>query len=222
MDIGSTLALMLGSAWASGINLYATIFTLGFMNNTDALPLPDDLQMLGSPLVMTAAGVMYLVEFFADKIPGVDTLWDTLHTFIRIPAGAMLAAGTVGDMGPAAELAALLVGGSLTTATHAAKSGTRVMINTSPEPFSNWGASITEDVSVFTGLWAALNHPILFLVLMVLFILLLIWLLPKVWRGVKKVFAFFGRLFSGGEKDKHDDNSDPPDGERPTGKGRDG
>ena len=222
MDIGSTLALMLGSAWASGINLYATIFTLGLMNNTDTLPLPGDLQMLGEPLVMTAAWVMYLVEFFADKIPGVDTLWDTLHTFIRIPAGAMLAAGTVGDMGPAAELAALLVGGSLTTATHAAKSGTRVMINTSPEPFSNWGASITEDLSVFTGLWAALNHPILFLVLMVLFILLLIWLLPKVWRGVKKVFAFFGRLFSGGEKDKHDDNSDPPDGERPAGKGGDG
>ena len=223
MDIASTLALMLGSAWASGINLYATIFTLGFMNNTDTLPLPGGLEMLGDPLVMTAAGVMYLVEFFADKIPGVDTLWDTLHTFIRIPAGAMLAAGTVGDMGPAAELAALLVGGSLTAATHAAKAGTRVMINTSPEPFSNWGASITEDISVFAGLWAALNHPILFLVLLLLFILLLIWLLPKVWRGVKKVFAFLGRLFSGGGgKGKDDDGSDPPDGERPAGKGGDG
>ena len=223
MDIGSTLALMLGSAWASGINLYATVFTLGFMNNTDTLPLPGDLQMLGDPLVMTAAGVMYLVEFFADKIPGVDTLWDTLHTFIRIPAGAMLAAGTVGDMGPAAELAALLVGGSLTTATHAAKAGTRVMINASPEPFSNWGASITEDASVFAGLWAALNHPVLFLVLLLLFILLLIWLLPKVWRGVKKVFAFFGRLFSGGDDSHKDDGSSaPPDEKRPTGKGGDG
>ena len=199
MDIASTLALMMGSAWASGINLYATIFALGFMNNTDTLALPGDLQMLGDPLVMTAAGVMYLVEFLADKIPGVDSLWDTLHTFIRIPAGAMLAAGTVGDMGVTAELAAAIIGGSLTTATHAAKAGTRVMINTSPEPFSNWGASITEDVAVFTGLWAAIHHPILFLVLLLLFILLLIWLLPKVWRGVKKVFAFLGRLFSGGD-----------------------
>ena len=199
MDIASTLALMMGSAWASGINLYATIFALGFMNNTGTLALPGDLQMLGDPLVMTAAGVMYLVEFLADKIPGVDSLWDTLHTFIRIPAGAMLAAGTVGDMGVTAELAAAIIGGSLTTATHAAKAGTRVMINTSPEPFSNWGASITEDVAVFTGLWAAIHHPILFLVLLLLFILLLIWLLPKVWRGVKKVFAFLGRLFSGGD-----------------------
>jgi len=205
MDITSTLALMLGSAWASGLNLYATLFTLGLMNNTDTLPLPGDLQVLGAPMVMTAAGVMYLVEFLADKIPGVDTLWDTLHTFIRIPAGAMLAAGTVGDMGPAAELIAALVGGSLTTATHAAKAGTRVMINTSPEPFSNWGASITEDISVFTGLWAALNHPLLFLGLLLLFILLLVWLLPKVWRGARKVFRFLGRLFSGGDKEMEPD-----------------
>jgi len=221
MDITSTLALLLGSAWASGINLYATVFALGFMNNTESFVLPPDLQVLGDPLVMTAAGVMYLIEFLADKIPGLDSLWDTLHTFIRIPAGAMLAAGTVGDMGMGAEVIAALVGGSLTTATHAAKSGTRVLINTSPEPFTNIGASITEDVAVFTGLWAALNHPVLFLILLLLFILLLIWLLPKVWRGVKKVFRFLGRLFSGGG-DKEDEQGKTIDGDRPPDKGGDG
>lgn len=222
MDIASILALTLGSAWASGLNLYATVFALGFMNNTGSFTLPADLQLLGDPMVMTAAGVMYLVEFLADKIPGVDSLWDTLHTFIRIPAGAALAGGMVGDMGAGAELAAAIVGGGLATATHAAKAGSRVMINTSPEPFSNWGASITEDIGVFAGLWAALHHPVLFLVLLLLFILLLVWLLPKVWRGVKKVFSFLGRLFSGGgDKDEATDKTSGQrqDDDAPPGKG---
>lgn len=210
MDIASILALTMGSAWASGINVYATVFALGFMNNTGSMTLPPDLQLLGDPLVMTAAGVMYLVEFLADKIPGVDSAWDTLQTFVRIPAGALLAGGMVGDYGVGAELAAAILGGSLATATHAAKAGSRVLINTSPEPFSNWAASITEDVAVFAGLWAALQHPVLFLILLVLFILLLVWLLPKVWRGIKKVFAFLGRLFSGGgDKDKEGKPTDP-------------
>ena len=210
MDIASILALTMGSAWASGINVYATVFALGFMNNTGSMTLPPDRQLLGDPLVMTAAGVMYLVEFLADKIPGVDSAWDTLQTFVRIPAGALLAGGMVGDYGVGAELAAAILGGSLATATHAAKAGSRVLINTSPEPFSNWAASITEDVAVFAGLWAALQHPVLFLILLVLFILLLVWLLPKVWRGIKKVFAFLGRLFSGGgDKDKEGKPTDP-------------
>ena len=214
MDIASLLAMTLGSAWASGINLYATVFALGFMNNSGTFTLPADLQMLGDPLVMTAAGAMYLVEFLADKIPGVDSLWDTLHTFIRIPAGAALAGGMVGDMGTGTELAAALLGGGLATATHATKAGSRVLINTSPEPFSNWGASITEDVGVFAGLWAALHHPVLFLVLLLLFLVLLIWLLPKLWRGIKKVFGFLGRLFSGGggkDPGSGKDPEPPPD-----------
>jgi hypothetical protein len=213
MDIASLLAMTLGSAWASGINLYATVFVLGMANNSGTFTLPDSLQMLGDPWVMTAAGAMYLVEFLVDKIPGLDSVWDTISTFIRIPAGAALAGGMMGDMGTGAEMAAALVGGGLTAATHAAKSGSRVLINTSPEPFSNWGASIGEDVSVFAGLWAALHHPVLFLALLALFILLLVWLLPKVWRGIKKVFGFIGRMFSGGDKDPAD--SDRRDGDPP-------
>ena len=201
MDIAQTLALTMGVAWASGINLYAAIFMLGFMGTTGNIELPADLQILSDPMVMTAAGFMYCVEFFTDKIPGVDTGWDGIHTFIRIPAGAILAAGAVGEVGTAAQLAAGIAGGTLATGTHLTKAGSRVMINTSPEPVSNWFASVGEDVAVIAGLWTALTHPILFLVLLVLFILLMIWLLPKIWRGIKKVFGYLGRLLGSGSLD---------------------
>ena len=125
---------------------------------------------------MVAAGLMYGIEFFADKVPGVDTGWDALQSFVRIPAGAMLAAGAVGDIGPAAELAAAILGGGMAAATHATKAGSRVMINTSPEPVSNWTASIGEDLAVIGGVWAALNHPYVFLALLLLFVLLVAWL----------------------------------------------
>ncbi len=193
-DLIHTITLAMGASWASGINLYATIFVLGFSALNGAFVLPTGLEILSNPLVIGAAGFMYCVEFFADKIPGVDTSWDAIHTFIRIPAGAMLAAGALGDMGAAAELSAAILGGSIAAATHATKAGSRVLINTSPEPFSNWGASIGEDVLVFAGLWTALNHPIIFSIAFILFIILLIWLLPKLWRGIKKVFGFLAKL----------------------------
>jgi len=196
-NLTETLALTLGAGWASGINLYAAVLVLGFLGVTGRVNLPDGLQVLTDPLVMLAAGVMYVIEFFADKIPGFDSVWDTLHTFIRIPAGALLAANAVGDVGLGAEIAAGLVGGGLAAASHAAKAGTRVMINTSPEPFTNWAASLLEDVGVVAGLWTALNHPVIFLVALALFLLLLVWLLPKVWRGVKRVFGWLRRLFGG-------------------------
>jgi len=200
-QIISLIALTMGVGWASGINLYATVLMLGVLNNMGHITLPEELQVVSDPLVLMAAGAMYFVEFFADKVPGVDTGWDGLHTFIRIPAGAALAAGAVGDMAPAVEIAAALVGGSLAAGSHAAKAGSRVMINTSPEPVTNWTASISEDLMVLGGLWAALNHPIWFLAGLVVFILLLIWLLPKLWRGIKKVFGFIARLFGAKEPD---------------------
>jgi hypothetical protein len=135
------------------------------------------------------------VEFFADKIPGLDTGWDSIHTFIRIPGGALLAAGMVGDMNPAISVAAGIMGGGLAAGSHAAKSGSRVMINTSPEPVTNWIASLGEDLAVFGGLWVALNHPVVFLVLLIVFLLFLAWLLPKIWGGIKAVFSTIGRLF---------------------------
>lgn len=198
-QISTTLALSMGLAWASGINLYATLLTLGVLANTGNIDLPPDLQIVANPMVLGAAGLMYCVEFFADKIPGVDTGWDAIHTFIRIPAGAMLAAGAVGDLSPAVELAAAIAGGSMAAGSHATKAGSRVLINTSPEPFSNWTASVGEDIAVIGGVWACVNHPVLFLVALLLFILFMIWLLPKIWIGVKKVFRFILDLFSGKE-----------------------
>jgi hypothetical protein len=192
----------MGVAWASGINLYAAILILGLLGTTGNMVLPPDLQILANPVVIAAAGFMFVVEFVIDKIPGVDTGWDTLHTFIRIPAGALLAAGAVGDVNPAIVLAAAIVGGGMAAGTHATKSGTRVMINASPEPVSNWVASLVEDFIVIAGLWTALHYPWLFIVLLIAFIVLMIWLLPKLWRGIKKVFAFLGRLLGQGKADE--------------------
>lgn len=206
-QISRIIALSMGAAWACGINLYAAILVLGLLGASGNMALPPDLQILTSPLVLSAAGIMYLVEFFTDKIPAVDTSWDALHTFIRIPAGALLAAGTVGDISPALALAAGIVGGGIAAGTHAAKSGTRVIVNTSPEPFSNWAVSIGEDIVVVVGLWTALQHPILFTLLLICFILLLIWLLPKLWRGIKTVFRSILKLFGRKEPSFDPDSS---------------
>lgn len=195
-EITNIIALTMGAAWAAGINLYAAIATLGILGATGNMTLPPDLQVLANPLVIGAACLMFAVEFIADKMPGVDTGWDTIHTFIRIPAGALLAAGAVGDVDPAVSLAAALLGGTLAAGTHGAKAGSRLLINASPEPFTNWTASIVEDIMVIGGIWAAVNHPWVFLVLLVLFILLLIWLLPKLWRGIKMLAAKIKELFS--------------------------
>jgi hypothetical protein len=199
-QIIKTIALTMGVAWASGINLYAALVTLGVLGATGNITLPPDLVILTDPLVIGAAGLMFLVEFIADKMPGVDTGWDSIHTFIRIPAGALLAAGAVGDVTPALSIAAALVGGGLAATTHATKAGSRVMINTSPEPISNWTASLAEDFAVIAGLWTAVHYPWLFLILLLVFILLMIWLLPKIWQGIKKVFAFLTNIFHKKEK----------------------
>ncbi len=193
----TVIAMSMGVAWASGINLYAAILMLGLMGSTGNINLPPDLQVLTDPMVIGAAGFMYCVEFFADKVPGVDSGWDAMHTFIRVPAGAMLAAGTVGDISSAAGITAGILGGGMALTTHSFKAGTRVLINTSPEPVTNWTASIAEDLAVIGGLWTALNHPTLFIAFLIVFILLAIWLLPKLWRGIKIVFRNLGRFFSG-------------------------
>ncbi len=199
METIEIISLTLGVAWASGINLYASVLMLGYFSMTGDITLPPGLEVVSDPLVMTAAGFMYMVEFFADKTPGVDTAWDTLHTFIRIPAGALLAAGMAEglEVSQATEFAALLIGGGVAASSHLTKASSRVLINTSPEPFSNWTASITEDLVVIGGLWASLHHPWLFVAGLVVFLLLVIWLLPKIWRTLKRIFraigAFFGR-----------------------------
>ena len=191
METIDVIALTLGVAWASGINLYAAILVLGLMGAGGYTELPESLTVLQDPLVLMAAGTMYFVEFFADKIPGVDSGWDAIHTFIRIPAGAMLAVGAAQglEINQAAELAAALLGGSLAATSHLTKASTRLVINTSPEPMTNWIASFAEDFAVIGGLWAALNYPLTFILFIVLFVLFAIWLLPKLWRAIKSIVA---------------------------------
>lgn len=200
-NLAATLALTLGVAWASGLNLYAVILALGLIGHYQLWPLPADLAILAHPAVLLASGLMCLVEFVVDKIPGLDSLWDTLHTFIRIPAGAALAAAAIGEVPPEYTLVAAILGGTLAAGAHAAKAGSRLLLQGSPEPVSNWVASLSEDVAVFGGLLLALTHPWVFLVLLALFLLLLVWLLPWIWQGVRAMLRTLGRWFGRQERE---------------------
>ena len=191
MDILQSLALAGGMAWASGMRLYAVVFLAGLLGRLGYLQLPATLSVLENPWIIGLSGVLLCIEFLADKVPAVDSFWDALQGFIRIPAGALLAALAMGEHDPALMVAAGLLGGTLTAGTFAAKAGGRALINTSPEPFSNVTVSLGEDVLTASGLWIAVAHPILFLILLGLFILLLLWLLPKIWRGIRAFFAIF-------------------------------
>ena len=180
------LSLAMGTAWTSGINLYATVAALGIANRMEMVHLPQNLEVLSHPGVIAIACVMYLIEFFADKVPYIDSGWDALHTFIRVPAGAVLAARSLGDLNPGLELMALLAGGSIALAAHGTKATARLAINASPEPFSNWFASVSEDLTVFGSLWLMFNHPILMLVVVLSFLALVAWLAPKIYRLDKR------------------------------------
>lgn len=184
-----TAALAAGMSWASGFRLYLAVLTAGVLARLGWLDLPSGLQVLSSWWVIGVAAALTLAEFVADKVPGFDSVWDGVQTFIRIPAGAILAAAAFGNMDPQWTVAAGLIGGTLAGTAHAAKAGTRALINVSPEPFSNWVASFTEDVSTVGGLLLAFFLPVVFLVLLVLFLIVAAWLLPKLWRGVRRLHA---------------------------------
>jgi hypothetical protein len=186
-DTWQLVALAATLGFASGLRLYAVLFIVGVAGYLGWVDLPSGLTPLSHPLVLVASGFMCFVEFFADKIPGIDSLWDVLHTLIRIPAGAALAASVFGDSSSATMLAVAILGGTLAAGSHFSKAGGRALINTSPEPFSNWGASLTEDAAVGGLLWLALAHPLAAGVVVVLMILLMIWLLPKAWRTGRRV-----------------------------------
>ena len=181
-DTLAVLAVALAAGWASGVNAYATVLVLGLAQRLGFVALPYDLQVLASWWVIAAASLLFALNFLADKIPLVDSLNDVLHTFVRIPAGALLAFGAADGLGPEVATIAGLLGGTLAAGSHIAKTGTRALINTSPEPFSNIAASFTEDGVVIGGLILALAHPITFLCLLALFVIALIWLLPKLVR----------------------------------------
>ena len=181
------IAIAAALAWASGIRLYATLFLVGLAGKLGWVVLPEHLDVLASPIVLTASGFMTGVEFFADKIPWVDSVWDVVNTFLRVPGGALLAAAAVGDSGAGAALAAAIIGGSITAGTHLAKAGARAVVNTSPEPVSNVLKSSAEDLLVPAGLWAAVAAPAFFLVALLLFLGLVAWALPTLWRGARRL-----------------------------------
>jgi len=186
-DTWQLVALAATLGWASGIRLYAVLFVTGALGYLGWVELPPGLTVLSHPFVLAASGFMCFVEFFADKIPGVDTLWDAVHTLIRIPACAALAAGVFGDLGSAAMIGGAILGGGLAAGSHLAKAGGRAAINTSPEPFSNWMASFAEDFAVGVLLWLAFAHPIVALIVVALLLALAAWLVPKLWRGLRRL-----------------------------------
>ncbi|MBI5898595.1 MAG: DUF4126 domain-containing protein [Rhodocyclales bacterium] len=191
LDFAGLLALAAGLGWAAGLRLYTVIFVVGLAGYLEVVFLPPGLRLLQHPLVFGAAGLMLFIEFFADKIPWLDSAWDTVHTFIRIPAGAALAAMVFGGQGIEWQTAMAVLGGTLAAGTHFTKAGARAMINTSPEPFSNIAASIGEDLVVLGGLWLMFAHPWIMLGLLALVVALMLWLLPRLWRGIAGVVSRF-------------------------------
>ena len=161
----STIAIAMGASWVSGINLYATVATLGLLSRFAHLPLPGELQVLTSWWVIGVAVVLYVIEFFADKIPILDSTWDVIHTFIRIPAGAVLAAGAFGDFDRSIQVIALLLGGGLALSSHGTKAATRAMLNVSPEPVSNIVASVLEDILAVVSVICSMFLPVLLFVI---------------------------------------------------------
>jgi hypothetical protein len=197
LDTAQLVALAGAVGWASGIRLYLVILLTGLAGYLGWMQLPQGLHLLANPVVLGASGFMVFVEFFADKIPGLDSLWDVVHTVIRIPAGAALAAGVFSADSAAMSLVAALVGGTLASTSFAAKATSRAAINTSPEPFSNIGTSLVEDTLVPAGLWLAVAHPLVFIPLLALLLVLSIWLIRRCWRFLKQLFTRVARIFSG-------------------------
>jgi Domain of unknown function (DUF4126) len=196
MDMAGLAALAAALGWASGIRLYLVVFLTGMAGFMGLIPLPAGLHVLQHPAMLAGSGAMLFVEFFADKIPGVDTLWDMIHTVIRVPAGAALAAGVFGADSATMGMVAGLLGGTLAATAHATKLTTRAAINTSPEPFSNIAMSLAEEGGVMGMMWLATNHPLLFgialCIVLVLSVVLIVVLLKFLRAVVARISAFFG------------------------------
>jgi hypothetical protein len=197
MEWFSTLSLALGTAWTSGINLYATVTALGLLQKFGATKLPGGLDVLDNWLIIGVAGGLYLVEFFADKIPYVDSVWDVVHTFIRVPAGAVVAYAATNELDSGVYVTATLLGGGLAFASHGTKAAARVGANFSPEPVSNWALSLVEDFIAFVGTLLAVFAPVIIAVVLVVFLVFFTWFFPKVYRAVKRLFKAVAAFFRG-------------------------
>ncbi len=197
MDWFSTLSLALGTAWTSGINLYATVTVLGLLQKFGATKLPGGLDVLDNWWIIGVAGFLYSIEFFADKIPYVDSVWDVVHTFIRVPAGAIVAYAATNQMDASVGVTATLLGGGLALSSHGTKAALRAGANLSPEPVSNWVLSIVEDIIAFVGALLAVFAPILIAIVLVVFAIFFVWFAPKVFRTVRKLFNGIRAIFAG-------------------------
>jgi len=193
----SNIALVAGLGWASGMRLYAVLFFLGVLHHAGLYTLPENLSALAHPAVMAVSGLLFVTEFLADKVPGFDTLWDVVHTFIRIPGGALLAALAVASHDSGLAIAAGLLGGLIAAGSHFTKAGGRALINVSPEPFTNWTASLSEDMLALAVLWSAIKYPLVLLAGLALFLVAALWLLPKLWRGIRRLLRAIGALYGG-------------------------
>lgn len=198
MEWFSTLSLALGTAWTSGINLYATVSVLGLLQKFGATKLPGGLDVLDNWWIIGIAGGLYIVEFFADKIPYVDSIWDVVHTFIRVPAGAVVAYAATSDLDPSVYIPAALLGGGLAFSSHGTKAALRAGANLSPEPVSNWTLSLVEDAIAFIGSLLAVFAPLIIAVVLVLFVIFFFWFFPKVIRAFRRMVSAV-RAFFGGE-----------------------
>ena len=198
MNIIPIIGIALGSAWTSGINLYATVTVLGLLQKFNLTKLPGGLEILDNWWIIGVAGFLYLVEFFADKIPYVDSVWDVIHTFIRVPAGAIMALAATTDLDPTIQIVALLIGGGLALSSHGTKATLRAAANLSPEPISNWTLSIVEDIIAVVGVIIAVVSPIIIIIIIAIFLVVFFWIAKKV---ITKIFQmmravknfFFGR-----------------------------
>ncbi len=197
MEWFSTLSLALGSAWTSGINLYATVTVLGLLQKFGATKLPGGLDALDNWWIIGVAGGLYLVEFFADKIPYVDSVWDVVHTFIRVPAGAVVAYAATNQLDSSIAIPATLLGGGLALSSHGTKAALRVGANLSPEPVSNWLLSLVEDAIAFIGTVLAVFAPIIIMSVLAVFVLIFVWFFPKVLRAIGRMFKAVGAFFRG-------------------------
>jgi len=187
MDL-STLGFAMGSAWLSGINLYVTVFTLGLLQRLHIAHLPGDLGYLSHTWVLVVSGILYAMQFLADKIPAVDSVWDLIHTFIRVPAGAVLAASAFAHFDPTVRIVALLLGGGIALTSHSTKTATRLAANTSPEPFSNIGLSLLGDVVTLGGTLLMAVHPAVLIGIVLVAVILSILLFRWVIRSLKRLF----------------------------------
>jgi hypothetical protein len=197
MDWFSTLSLALGTAWTSGINLYATVSILGLLQKFGATKLPGGLEVLDNWWIIGVAGFLYAIEFFADKIPYVDSVWDVVHTFIRVPAGAIVAYAATNEMDGTVGVIATLLGGGLAFSSHGTKAALRAGANLSPEPVSNWFLSITEDIIAFLGAFMAVFAPVAIAIVLIVFSIFFVWFFPKVVRAVRRMTNAVRAIFAG-------------------------